>query len=86
MGRICWAHAHDVDLSPKTPFHPGTRVWPSWRDSSVLSPFADPTSNMTMLGSATPADYYNPHNSSVKTLSKASENEVTTHEGSKKTL
>lgn len=67
-------------------FHPGTGVWPLWRVSSVLSHFADPTSNMARLASATPADYNSPHNSSVKTLSKVGDNEVTTHEGSKKTL
>ena len=67
-------------------FHPGTGVWPSWRGSSVLSLFANPTSNMAGLGSVSPTDYNSPHNSYVKTLSKAGENEVTTHEGSKKTL
>lgn len=51
-----------------------------------MSPFADPTSNMAGLGSATPTDYNSPHNSSMKTLSKAGNNEDTTHEGSKKTL
>lgn len=52
----------------------------------MLSLFANPTSNMAGLGSVSPTDYNSPHNSYVKTLSKAGENEVTTHEGSKKTL
>jgi hypothetical protein len=67
-------------------FHTGTGVWPSWRGLSVLSPFADPTLNMGGLGSTTPPGYNNLHNSSGKTISNLGENEVTTQDGSKKTI